>query len=653
MGKFQLRYRLFFLFGRELCHQGFWLSFIMLLIVLSTTTLHAQVPQDLIPRIAPKPPIHTRLSPADNLDQIILKFREGSGIRYRDGQFISKFEEMIDQIDLFQLNQILTSVGIFAGGIAPLLTRPEVELETERQVAQSRSGRQLADLNLYFSIRIPQLIDIGLLCDTLNSLSFVEEATPAPLPEPPPVDLSPPTPDFSAMQGYREEAPTGIGVPDLVRVPGSDGAGTAIVDIEYSWILDHEDLEMGAEANIDTTATLMDPFDSPNHGTAVLGELGAGLNGYGITGIVPAATLLVAPANTVEFGYNPARAISLATGVLKSGDVILIEQQARVCEGTQFGPLEWHQSVFDVISTATALGITVVEAAGNGSQNLDAPNCLERFNKDVRDSGAIIVGAGSPTDSRRLSFSSYGSRVDLQGWGTSVTTAGYGDLFNPGDNRQYYTSNFNGTSSASAIVAGAALAVQGVQREMGLAPYNPVKLRHILVETGTSQTGSGEHIGPLPNIQAALERSEDEISVAVDILPRRCPNRITVGRRHSRKGVRAAILGTENFDVYRVAVNSIRLGGAAPIGGSLPNATIRDMATPYEPFLGKRDEEDCSRERRDGFDDLTLTFESREILARYGPLADGDVVVLPLTGHLLDGTPIRGEEVVVIRARRR
>ena len=60
----------------------------------------------------------------------------------------------------------------------------------------------------------------------------------------------------------------------------------------------------------------------------------------------------MAPANTLEFGYNPARAITLATGVLDPGDAILIEQQIGVC-GMGFGPSEWDQSVFDAIATAT------------------------------------------------------------------------------------------------------------------------------------------------------------------------------------------------------------------------------------------------------------------------------------------------------------
>ena len=99
------------------------------------------------------------------------------------------------------------------------------------------------------------------------------------------------------------------------------------------------------------------------------------------------------------------------------------------------------------------LALSSIEAAGNGRVDLDDDRCQQRFDRNIRDSGAIIVGAGHAETRERLSFSSYGQRVDLQGWGHRVTTTGYGGLFDPSDIRQRYTSSFNGTSSASPIVA--------------------------------------------------------------------------------------------------------------------------------------------------------------------------------------------------------
>jgi Subtilase family len=234
------------------------------------------------------------------------------------------------------------------------------------------------------------------------------------------------------------------------------------------------------------------------------------VNTYGVTGIAPAATAYVAPANYTN-GYNPAAAIDHASsgaGVLGVGDVIIIEQQTDACGlgGTFYGPLEDIQSVFDAISTATAAGRIVIEAAGNGNVNLDSAACGTKFNRSVRDSGAIIVGAGSSTDHSRLSFSSYGSRVDVQGWGHNVTTTGYGDAFNPGnDERQRYTNTFSGTSSATPIVSGAALAVNGARLACGLPVLNSVQMRTALASSGTPQANPGTgNIGPLPSVLGAI-----------------------------------------------------------------------------------------------------------------------------------------------------
>jgi len=89
-------------------------------------------------------------------------------------------------------------------------------------------------------------------------------------------------------------------------------------------------------------------------------------------------------------GYNPANAIALAVADGKPGDVILIEQQTCVCgltcppnTQTNLGPLEWSAPVFSAIQTAVANGYVVVEAAGNGSADLDqahvAPTSIDMY----------------------------------------------------------------------------------------------------------------------------------------------------------------------------------------------------------------------------------------------------------------------------------
>ena len=52
--------------------------------------------------------------------------------------------------------------------------------------------------------------------------------------------------------------------------------------------------------------------------------------------------------------------------------------------------------------------------------------------------------------------------------------------------------------------------------------------------------------------------------------------------------------------------------------------------------------------RKNGFVDLALKFDSSAIGAALGSAQPGDERTLKLTGQLLDGTQIRGDDVVVV-----
>jgi hypothetical protein len=488
----------------------FFLSALLLMVpAAAPRPARAQQASDLITRQAPDKPARTQLRPEHDAARVIVKFREGTRVRRGPGGGLAGTASF----DPLALNAVLTRYGLGQSALRRLVQLPETRLDALRTDGERRSGRALADMNLYFRLEVPSGTDVAALCDELNALPFVELAEPAVRPMPPPVDLPPPTPDFSSQQSYDQSPPSGIGALDPAVVLGADGSGITLVDIEYSWRLDHEDLEIPPSAVI-SAGTPTDPFNNNDHGTAVLGEIGARKNGYGMTGGAPGTTLRVAPVTTVEFGYDVALTITQAMNVLGAGDVILLEQQMCVCgntcnaQCTGCGPVEWQQATYDAIALATAQGISVVEAAGNGGVQLDSPSCLGRFNRSIRDSGAIIVGAGDAFH-QRLSFSAHGSRLDLQGWGTLVATTGYGDLFNP-EARQRYTSGFNGTSSASPIVASAVAAVQGAASAGGGSPLDPISLRMLLTATGAPQDACdpvAQKVGPFPNLPAALGRT--------------------------------------------------------------------------------------------------------------------------------------------------
>jgi hypothetical protein len=182
--------------------------------------------------------------------------------------------------------------------------------------------------------------------------------------------------------------------------------------------------------------------------------------------------------------------------------VIVIEVQ---CSGAVPGPFpcEYVPSTYATVETATANGVHVFAAAGNGARNLDSSAYGGLFDRSVRDSGAVMVGASEGSSLVTASFSNYGTRVDVHGWGRDVTTCGYGDLFGAPNAREEYTATFSGTSSATPIVTGAGVMLLGIYRETFGADMDPLALRLLLTQTGTPQT-SGGPIGPRPNVRAAI-----------------------------------------------------------------------------------------------------------------------------------------------------
>lgn len=433
----------------------------------------------------------------------------------RDRAIMQKMRLSDDKVhdDLSRVNTMLQRPVVKAWG--PLFSRAEEDLTRERTGAEKISGSEHADLGNYFSITLNEDQDASPMADELNALESVEIAYLAPIGED--ADIAPPTPSYEANQGYLNAAPGGIDARFAWTQNGGRGQLVRIIDIEQGWNLSHEDLPAPFYRNgVFKTA-------SEQHGTAVLGEMVSRNDGHGVTGIAHSAGYGVVSAvrrrTFLVFSweeYNLAEAINVAASRLSPGDLILIEQHARGpasgatcscnCGQFEFVAMEYWQAEYDAIRAATSRGIIVVEAAGNGGMNLDDARYNGRFNRATRDSGAILVGGGSSTTHAPMCWTNFGSRVDVQGWGENVMTAGYGDVrVNGTDNRQWYTRTFSGTSSASPIVTGAAATIQGIRKYAGMEGMRPAELRSLLVQTGTPQSGTN-HIGPLPNLQTAIGR---------------------------------------------------------------------------------------------------------------------------------------------------
>ena len=431
-----------------------------------------------------------------------LKFRAGTGVRLRHGDLVS------DSADLSALHAALGSVPDLR--IERLFSTPERKLNRRRERISARSGRPQQNLNLYFRLVFAPPTATGRLLESLNALEVVATAYREPRPPPPPA-----TPSFVALQGYRGPAPSGIDALAVAATPGAMGAKVRLADVEYGWNLAHEDLErVRTRALRINNGSFCDPFLGDDHGTAVLGALAADRDTIGVTGLVPRVGLRLVN-SAVDGGgacvWNLADAIDRAHGSLDAGDVLLIEQQAPSPSG--FVPVEWLPAVYAAIFSATSDGIIVVEPAGNGGQDLDGPEYGSPFPRGLPDSGAIVVGAGGapgcetwPGAPRaRIDFSSFGSRVDLQGWGECVVTTGYGDLYGAARN-SFYSGGFAGTSSAAAMVAAAAATLSSATEARTGEHLTSRRVRSILESTGSAQDLSVPgQIGPLPNLRAAIE----------------------------------------------------------------------------------------------------------------------------------------------------
>lgn len=471
-------------------------------------------------------------------------------------------------VDVSPLAAVLAQEGV---ALQPLFGVSEARLRSEAaaMAAEAPPGETPPDLSVFYRVQAPDE-RLEALAGRLRELDVVEaayikpptemavvetrpevsgitvarvaepgaeeEAAPLNAMMPMEMDAPPVSPDFTARQGYLQAAPVGIDAAYAWTVAGGGGAGVNVIDVEWGWRFTHEDLRVnagGVVAGVGTTAVAAE-----NHGTAVIGEIGGDRNAFGITGICPDARVSAASLNTL----STSQAIRAAADRLAPGDIILLEVHRA---GPRFGfmpredqlgyvAIEWWPDDYAAIRYAVTRGVIVVEAAGNGAENLSDPLYdinpsgptgsfpswwRNPYRRAPLDSGAVVVGAGAPPpgthgrdhgpDRSRLGFSNYGALVDAQGWGREVTTTGYGNLQGGGDRNLWYTDTFSGTSSASPIVVGALGCVQGALRARGRIPLSPARARELLRATGSPQQDAPgrprtQRIGNRPNLRQLI-----------------------------------------------------------------------------------------------------------------------------------------------------
>ncbi len=405
------------------------------------------------------------------------------------------------------------AVASLGPGAAPMVP---ARTAARLRAAAGRAGRTAPDLSRWAMVSAPSRPAAARLAAALRARPGVRAARVATAPGPAPAQQCrilpegigpaplPPgpgdtVPDLSSLQTTRAY----LGMANLPA--GGDGTGVRVADIEYDW--DPAHIELADRDLPQPYRPGSTPAANISHGTAVLSLIGGRADGVGITGLAPAAELLpVGP--WVGSIYSPSYAIATAADQLDPGDVLLIEQQSRDRGPADTG--DYGAAVAAAIAAATAKGIVVVLPAGNGGR------AMSEYGTPGSDT-AIVVGGGQVPEgagvlATRHPSSNSGPRVDVQGPAHAVVTATagasyYGFLFGgAGDGSRSYTGCFNGTSSASAAVAGAIAAMQGIARAERGTPFTPAEVLARLQATGTRQPDPENGIvGPLPRVDLAAD----------------------------------------------------------------------------------------------------------------------------------------------------
>lgn len=431
---------------------------------------------------------------------------------------------------------------------------PQQIIKLREKARQPDGTYRPANFLTYFAVRCPSVEVAQKVAETLQDHELwptVEgayvEGGPA---LPPAVTLSP---NESASQHHLDPSlanggdPGGIDARYAWTISGGDGdvgstqVGLQFVDMEWGWVLDHEDLPtIPAPISVDPVMIPGDnDSDYQGHGTAVLGIVVAvNNNSKPCVGIAPQVktTKVVSPWvwNGTTWTYSVANAIFAALSLpLHPGDVLLLEVQTRHNSSIGFGyPVEIYQAEFEAIKTATQADISVIEAAGNAGDDLDnlvandwtmmsngvvnaIQFSLNLRNANFQDSGAIMVGAALMASAAEVASAAsasppviviprsrrenYGTRIDCYAWDNNISTTGYDDDLglSPGEDPTTSYFGFSGTSGASAIIAGAVLAIQGIAQvhvkgDLANHRFSPIQLRSILRDprTGTLSANS-------------------------------------------------------------------------------------------------------------------------------------------------------------------
>ncbi|MEO6593503.1 MAG: S8 family serine peptidase [Planctomycetota bacterium] len=443
-------------------------------------------------------------------DRLLVKLAEGSGAEIQRGVLRSRAG--------FDLGRV---AAIFALAEAePLVTAlswDELDRLHRNAAAVLPEGRRPGHMGLWFRLRARSVSHALALLAALHEQVLVEHAEQEPrfavaggvvM-----VGPTTPTPNFTSMQHPHEPAPVGHGARFAHGIYGGRGRGTGVRMVESTWVLDHEDVSQLVASNFVGSVPAPTPY--ANHGLSGSSIMFADRNAYGLTGM---ADEVQARFVSIELNGGIGNAMMMAIASSQPGDIIVVIVMVLVpaLGPGAWLPFEFIQSGFDATLTATANSRIVVVPSGNGSRNLDDPSLLNRFDRNFRDSGAIMVGSSDAGNYFRAGYSNYGSRVDAHSWGDDVVAAGYGTLWLPpnGDPRRSYTADATGTSASTPHIVGVVASMQGAAKKQLNRVLGNAEILDMLHSWGMA---TPDTIGRRPDLQRIFEVLGIHDGLAVDV----------------------------------------------------------------------------------------------------------------------------------------
>ena len=284
------------------------------------------------------------------------------------------WEDIVREFPDIIIEKLFTSVDTSRIKKLQLKARRRIK-KLQLKARERDDAHQLPNLLSYFVIYTPPDVDPQSLVEKLSSLDIIERVHVG-LEYEEPSSVNPGNNPRYHTQGYLGQAPEGIDAEFAWTIAGGGGTGQRLIDLERGWTEDHEDL-VSQNCNLIQPATVVN--SSRGHGTGVLGIICASDNDKGVIGIVPC----ISSVGMVSWhGRLIADAIVDAIDNLAFGDTLLLEVQINQKDALgpgQDGPLHHFPieadpstSNFAAIRLATALGIVVIECAGNGGKDLDS-----------------------------------------------------------------------------------------------------------------------------------------------------------------------------------------------------------------------------------------------------------------------------------------